>query len=643
MDQSDLFLKNLAAFHDRAPSELFNRIARMAPPPLNLTGSLDEGTLNLNLGQTLLYNGDAATYAQGQISRYLAKPQRIYVNPPPLESDWVKGEASVYRATQEKFGPMPSPESNGPGSEPSAALISFGVGLGLHLTALLGSLRFMDLVLVEPYPEFLYMSFQAIDWTTVFQETEKRGGTVRFVVDPEPANLANGIFQALRQDRFALIDGTYSFRHYQSPTLDAASKLFEEMAPSLGASLGFVEDEAVMITNALANMKKPDARLIGPEDSIETGCPVLVVGSGPSLDSNIEDIRRLADSAIVIGAGTGTSALLEHGVTPDLHCEVENVAKIYDGFLILTDRHDLSDIPFFGSVTVDPRIPDLFGPTVYYFRDSVTSSLLLSGDTGILDHSAPTVANLACRVAVMLGASSIHLFGVDLGGADPSQHHSSASYYAWTEDEFWASGANTEALAIPVQGNFRETVYTNLAFLQTRTFFNAFCSAFRNTPVFNCSDGVKIEGASPCMARDIVSSERIDKSGIVSRLLNGTKIPNVATTSETVRSYREALQNFYAYCVSSLKCSDINTSYLNIFNALENFLYVEKEHEAKEDSAARACNIGTLILLLQFGHAYARRLPLNENIAFTEWYAGALHEHLDKMSAMMEQVLKNEI
>ena len=57
-------------------------------------------------------------------------------------------------------------------------------------------------------------------------------------------------------------------------------------------------------------------------------------------------------------------------------------------------------------------------------------------------------------------------------------------------------------------------------------------------------------------------------------------------------------------------------------------------------AAARACNAGTLLLLLQFGFAYYRRLPKPEREAFTAWYTGALQEHLDMMQAMIGQVLE---
>lgn len=610
----------------------------MDSPPLRLTGVSGEGSLNLNLGHALLYDSDAESYAKGQVARYLSDPKRIYINPPPVDGDWVKGEAHVYRETEQAFGPLPPPPSAIDADDlPSAALVSFGIGLGVHLPLLVEALPFRDLILAEPYAEFLYMSLQVLDWVALFEVVEARSGRVQFVIANEPAMLANGVFDALRQDQFGLIDGTFGFRHYQSPVLETANRLFGEMAPSLGASLGFVEDECVMIANALANMAKPDARLIGPDHTVAAKCPVLVVGSGPSLDTDIDQIRRLARGAIVIGAGTGTSALLEHGITPDLHCEVENVAKIYDGFLILTERHDLSGIPFLGSVTVDPRIPDLFGPTAYYFRDSVTSSLLLAEGTGILDHSAPTVSNLACRAAVMLEASSIHLFGVDLGGADPEKHHSAASYYAWTDDDFWSSGANTEALVIPVQGNFRETVYTNLAFLQTRTFFNAFCSAYRDVPVANCSDGVQIEAAKPCRAEDIPTSVPIDAAAIVSTLLQKSAAPDLSETASILTSYKAALDVFFETCRGLLQTAE--SDFVSIYKSLMPILFAKDEDCVGAIDAARACSAGTLLLLLQFGYAYARRLPMDQRNEFTTWYAGALCEHLDRMEEMIGQAL----
>lgn len=47
------------------------------------------------------------------------------------------------------------------------------------------------------------------------------------------------------------------------------------------------------------------------------GLPAIVVASGPSLNKNIDELRRCQDRAVIIAAGTAVGALSQHGIRPD--------------------------------------------------------------------------------------------------------------------------------------------------------------------------------------------------------------------------------------------------------------------------------------------------------------------------------------
>lgn len=635
MDES-LFRRNLEAFERHAPAWLAERLLEPPPAGLRLVGGPESGNLNLDLGHTLLYDGGAIPFARAQVEAFCADPKRILINPPALDSHWVKGEGAVYRAVTERFGPLPDPEA-APRDVAVGHLVSFGVGLGLHLPLLVERLAFRDLVLVEQFPDFLGMSARVLDWSALFAAVAARGGRVHFVIDGEPVNLANGAFRAMRGEQFGLVDGAFGLRHYASPVLDEARRLFDEMLPTLGSSLGFVEDECLMLENAVANLGRAGARLF-PPGGVRTGsAPALVVGSGPSLDGSLEDVRRLAEGAVVIGAGTGTSALLEAGIVPDLHCEIENVPGIYDGLRLAADRHDLSRIPLLASLTVDPRIPPLFGPTAFFFRDSVTTSQLFAGPSDVLDRAGPTVANLACRAAAALGAPAIYLFGVDLGSTDPARHHSARSYYDWTDDPYWRSGAAMDALSIRVPGNLREAAYTNLAFLFTRSFFSAFCAAFSHVAVFNCSDGARIDGARPLPPASAVCPHRADARSVVREAFSA--LPAAGADEDerraTLAAYRTALDDWFDAVATVIAGGE--KDWTAFYDALRPHLFAGGTQGVER--AARACASGTLLLILQFGFACYRRLPSDRRAAFMGGFRGIASGHLEDMRRLVRGTL----
>jgi len=110
-----------------------------------------------------------------------------------------------------------------------------------------------------------------------------------------------------------------------TPFLDRTIGAFLDMTPVIGDSDGFLEDECLMLRNAAANLEGSRHSVLIDMPAAAEGRPAFVVGSGPSIENDLPFLRENRDAAIVISGGTGLGVLLEAGIVPDLHCEIENV------------------------------------------------------------------------------------------------------------------------------------------------------------------------------------------------------------------------------------------------------------------------------------------------------------------------------
>lgn len=493
--------RNVAALRAVLSTDEFLALTSAATEGVELIGSDQEGGPNIATASRRLYQPDGLGYAKRQVQDFLDSPKRLSLAPAPPTSRSAFSEMAVARLYQ-RFSDRLVRDDRDP-ALPAGYLVSLGLGLGLHLPMLLDALPVRNVVIVEQSAAIVRLSLTALNWAELVADIEKRGGRLHLFIGGNPQAVSARLYETMRGHDMAFLDGSIMFPHYATSYLNEVAGAFASALPMIGDPVGFLEDEALMLTNAAANLKAvPDGILRHDPDAAST-VPAFVIGSGPSIDSQIDTIAKYRNDALVISGGTGLGVLLENGIVPDLHCEIENVPDIYAAISQCAERHDLSQLALVGSVTVDPRVPPFFGRFIGVFRDVLSSTRVFAEGMPPLEMAGPTVTNLACRTAIAAGCREVYLFGTDLGSVDPEKHHSKGSLYAISEDPYWRSGAQMESLSIPAPGNFRDMVYTSREFLFTKLYFDTLTQTYPSVSFRNCSDGVKIAGALPVEAQAV--------------------------------------------------------------------------------------------------------------------------------------------
>jgi len=512
-----LYERNLIALAEHVSFEFAQELAALQSD-LELVSDPKSGLLNVKAGDKLMYPTGAEPFAARQVAEYVEKPQRISLRPsPPAAGSALLSDRAV-ASLHNRFGTKLVTLQRDPDLT-AGYLTVFGLGLGLHLSPLLERLNVRNLVVADGTPAFLALSMQAIEWADIIAAVRDRGGRVIFAFDGDPVALSNKVYEAMRGPDRGLLDGSYIYGHYRMPVLERALALFMQSLPVIGDSDGFFEDECLMLRNAAANLADKNVRVLAPGADRSGAPPAIVVGSGPSIDAEIETLRRLRDRCVLISGGTGLGVLLEAGLKPDFHCEIENVPDILTVNQTAAAKHDLAGIRLIAASTVDPLLPPLFEDTIFVLRENLSPTRLFGKQEFVLPMAGPTVTHLACRTAMTLGCRDIHLFGVDLGSTEAERHHSGASIYNLSADPYWRGGAAMEKLTIPAAGNFRDQVFTSREFAFARLYFSTLASLNPDFRILNCSDGVRIEGAPAQRGADLhLPQASIDVAAMVAGL-----------------------------------------------------------------------------------------------------------------------------
>ena len=379
-------------------------------------------------------------------------------------------------------------------------LVIFGFGLGEHVARLARQTKCKNLIIVEPNIEFLYHSLFTFEWSGFFDEFSSEDRKLHIIPEQSEQTIEFLVRDCVHPVAPHYVDGMTMVTSFDDEMLERVSRSIEENALFLNMPMGFLMDECDMMRNAFNNLKGHQGYYY-KRKSYENPLPALVVATGPSIEQSIGVVKEYQDRAIVISCGTVLRKLMAYGIVPDFHVEMENTPEIPDIIAREAGLHDLSSITLIASFTVIGDVAKHFGNTVFYFRhDLAPSPVFSTGDDSTVVHSFPTVSNLGFSYAQEIGCPEIYLLGVDLGARDTNQHHASDTAY---DDN---PALLKSPLDIPRPANFGDgVIMTDDVFLWAKdSLEKAITWGLTDTQnAYNCSDGLRIDGATSMPADDI--------------------------------------------------------------------------------------------------------------------------------------------
>jgi len=562
----------------------------------------DGVAVDVVIGETRIYGGNARGFAEEQVDAFMRKPLRLFMENPGAAGLVSEICIRMLNALKEELTARDMTEIQRRPTGNPTFLVVFGLGLGHHIRELARRTEARWLIIVEPTIELIEHSFQALDWKALLEEFETRDGGVYLVTDSDPARMVGGIVARVARHGITFIDGAWVFTHYPFWSFaEARSKLHDAVQYAF-VNRGFFEDEIKMMSNAVANFTTARHWLIEGRPRLQRPETAVIVGAGPSLDESLETLHRIRDRIVLFSGGTALRPLLRSGLVPDFHCELENVPIVVDVLKEASQYGDIRQIRLIASATVDPSVPPMFRESLFFFRDSVSSSMLLANGLQVLPGAAPTCVNTAMAAAISLGFTEIALFGTDCGMRVGGQDHASGTIYA--------TGGIVKArnhFPIEVEGNFGGIARTDWVYDACRRMLGEVIKVYGLSPM-NCSDGALIPGARPVVPEAVeVDAPPVDRDALMSDLKRALiafepaeilrERDFAAMIDDTKDLYGELRQ-----ILAEFKTEDAD--FAGVYDATRGFL---GEAHKKFREADSMCN-GTLFALPRIGMFYGYRV-----------------------------------
>lgn len=265
------------------------------------------------------------------------------------------------------------------------------------------------------------------------------------------------------------------------------------------------------------------------------GATVVVVSSGPSLQEDIEWLKKLRPHVLIISAGSSIQALVKHGIQPHL--------------AVIMDGHPVNKKIFASSVTREQ--PLLFTSSSYYEisdqncaekihsimkSDAVSQYFFGLSKEELFISPTETVAGTAIQAAACLGAKRIILAGQDLSFPDNKFYADGIEHFAAEATDKTVQEAPKKVLN--VKGTYNTT---DESFSLMKDGLENLIMALPRIEFVNSSrNGAVIEGAPFKPMEEmykLLASESVDHDAIAD-LIN--KI-NIAVDMNKVQDVRDKL------------------------------------------------------------------------------------------------------
>ncbi len=576
--------RSRAAFLARFP-EIMEEVER----PDAVTSSLvveNGAVIDAIVNGQRLYGGDVRDFTAAQVASFMAKPLRLFMERPSTAGLISPICVKLHDALGNQLLDDGMEEISRQVVDSPSFLVVFGLGLGHHLDELVCRTKAKWLILVEPMVDFIAHSFQTVDWADLLGRVEKDGGSVHVITETDPAKMVSAIVRFMSAKGIPYVDGSHVFTHYPFWAFaEGRARLYEAVEFAF-INRGFFEDEIIMMSNAVANFAAGPFWLIEGRPRLHRKELAVVVGAGPSLDEGLPYLKEIRDQVVIFSGGTALRALLRAGIVPDFQCELENVPAAFDAVSEAGKSGDLKAITLLASATVDPRMPPLFGETVYFFRDSVSSTQILGEKHLPIAGATPTCVNMALSMAAFLGFTDIALFGADCGMRPGGLDHAADTVYN-DIGLFKRNDDIAQRFPLEVEGNFGGIARTNWIYDSCRLMLIEVINR-RCLNAVNCSDGAFIPGAVPRVPEALeVTYPVVDRAALfddLKRSLNRIEPADLFAESDLADVAEQADRLLSDLDEKLDRLAHEGTDFARVYGEVVDFLETAGEHYRHTDS-----------------------------------------------------------
>lgn len=526
----DLYLKNLKFFEKQNPQ--IHKVLTNTTPDHSKIVISEDGKIDLIYNERSIYGGDAIRYVEEEVEtfrKHYDEEKRatslgavlpgMYTSPRFFHSHINKTITELYEVAETVY-----PNALHTGGRHDF-LIVMGIGLGLHISELLDRLDIQNLLIIETDYELLALSCFFTDWEEIYEKQSpklKKSITLTLtnntIFENEKGALWNQLIKTCPHYPF----NTVTYNHGRHNKYGEMIRNITNDVRMFMSLWGFYDDEKNQLNHVLHNLENK-IRLIPNKSEFQWTKPIIVCGSGPSLDSRIHQLREIREKCILISAGTSLPPLLKYDLIPDFHVELESDYSVLTSLKKIIDKPELKKINLICSIQATPFITTLFKNSFAFVKDSMGIGDILetNPDNKILE-ATPTCVNSALSFALHYSAKEIILFGTDFGFYSEDEHHSTHTIYNTTNlndtDDIKLDKAIKESMSNNfIKPGYKGDCLTTDMYFTTKRRIDMLINRYRNKYKFviiNTSDGLIVDNTIHIEADDKIKINCTNENNI---------------------------------------------------------------------------------------------------------------------------------
>jgi len=233
---------------------------------------------------------------------------------------------------------------------------------------------------------------------------------------------------------------------------------------------------------------------------VDISRPVLLIMSGPSLDLNIDFIKKSVNKFIIVAVGSSLLPLFRKNIKADICFSMDGKKRKIEEFQDVSKEY-LNKVIFIASEITDPKISSYIKPNICYGKNK------------------RTVGHYALGMLSEWGFKNIYTIGNDVCVSEDGKEYINNLPF---KKRLEAVSKNTNDYSyektMSIKGNFRPIVQSKMKFLSyISTYEQMKTTYFFDKNIYNLSDGAYIDGMTPFYSEDIdlSSMQDINKKEII--------------------------------------------------------------------------------------------------------------------------------
>ncbi len=479
MDQFNRNMEILAVSHPSLQRQLVNY------SPVDIT-NYEGDEKDLVVHGNRFYGMDASLACKLQCDAFFRQPMHYSVS--YINKNWSK---QLHQVAINQLNDAAKHFNHAPKGVPSnSSFLVLGAGLGDYIKLFSQQFHIRHLVIVEPDMDMLYWFMFHVDLEVVLHQCD----SFSILQTNTLQSFEQAMFDVLHNVGYDLLAELSVYRHYETELFDKILHQFTNIRHRWLSSWGFFDDELEGLINTKNNCSDNQFFL---KTQLKSDTPAVIVGNGPSLDKDIDTLKKRSGEFLIVSCGSAIGALLTEGIIPDIHVEMErsqHTASIQKKWF----TPDVTDnVVLLALNTVPLNTTERFRHCWLFPKANDVANLLLveKNKNGLkpLHFCNPTATNFATAALIRMGLTNLYLLGCDYGYRDNQQHHAQKSDYYNETSQLSKVKVRSETI---VPDNKGMPILSTRIFNLARHNIERLLSRHPYVTCTNCSNGAKIEGAN---------------------------------------------------------------------------------------------------------------------------------------------------